>query len=217
MRQERKYNYIYKSTCDVNGKYYIGMHSTDKLDDGYLGSGKRLRFSINYHGKDNHSVEILEYYDTRLELKTRERELVNENLLKEDLCMNLMVGGEGGRGFTSDEQRLNAEKSNAKQKVLRETDPEWVEKRKVIASEGHKNSYEDGRREKYYFYDWTGKSHSEEAKNKMRESSKGIGKGDKNSQYGTCWITNGSESKKVRKIELETYISQGWGKGRKMN
>jgi hypothetical protein len=40
------------------------MHSTDKLEDGYFGSGKRLWFSINYHGKDNHVKEIREYLPT---------------------------------------------------------------------------------------------------------------------------------------------------------
>lgn len=35
--------------------------------------------------------------------------------------------------------------------------------------------------------------------------------GTKNSQYGTMWITNGSQNKKIKKSEL---IPQGWKKGR---
>ncbi len=38
---ERKYHYIYKITRD-DGHYYVGMHSTDNLDDGYFGSGKYI-------------------------------------------------------------------------------------------------------------------------------------------------------------------------------
>jgi hypothetical protein len=63
--ENRKYHYIYKITCNVSNRYYIGMHSTDNLEDGYFGSGKRLWFSINYHGKKNHSKEILEFLESR--------------------------------------------------------------------------------------------------------------------------------------------------------
>lgn len=49
----RKYHYIYKTTCTITSKFYIGMHSTDNLEDGYVGSGKRLWYSINKHGKEN--------------------------------------------------------------------------------------------------------------------------------------------------------------------
>ena len=42
MSKKHKYHYIYKTTCNVTGKYYIGMHSTSNLNDGYIGSGRRL-------------------------------------------------------------------------------------------------------------------------------------------------------------------------------
>jgi hypothetical protein len=94
---QRKFHYIYKITRnDGSGKFYIGMHSTDDLDDGYFGSGQRLWKSINKHGKEKHSKEILEFLPSRKELKDRERELVNEELLGDKCCMNLKLGGDGG-------------------------------------------------------------------------------------------------------------------------
>lgn len=94
---QRKFHYIYKITrTDGSGKFYVGMHSTDNLEDGYFGSGQRLWKSIKKHGKEKHSKEILEFLPSRKELKNRERELVNEELLGDKLCMNLRVGGEGG-------------------------------------------------------------------------------------------------------------------------
>ncbi len=73
----RKHHYIYKITRnDGSGKYYIGMHSTDNLDDGYFGSGQILWHSIKKHGKEIHSIEILEFLTDRESLKKRERELV---------------------------------------------------------------------------------------------------------------------------------------------
>lgn len=213
-RKQKKYHYIYKTTNVINNKYYIGMHSTDNLDDGYIGSGKRLWNSINYHGKENHVCEILEYCDNREELKQREREIVNEQLLTEDLCMNLMVGGQGG--FSSDEHRLRAQKAGVERiKYLLENNDEYKEKISNLRSKEMKERWENPKYSSRMldFIDWSGKKHSEETKQKMSESSKGQGKGKNNSQYGTCWITNEVENKKIKKGDL---IPEGWRLGRKL-
>jgi hypothetical protein len=91
---QRKFHYIYKITrTDGSGKYYIGMHSTDDLEDGYFGSGERLWHSVKRHGKEKHSKDILEFLPTRKELAIRERELVNPETLKDVKCLNLALGG----------------------------------------------------------------------------------------------------------------------------
>jgi hypothetical protein len=38
--------------------------------------------------------------------------------------------------------------------------------------------------------------------------------GVNNSQYGTCWITNGQENKKIKKEELDVWLNKGYYKGR---
>jgi len=38
--------------------YYIGLYSTSNLDDGYMGSGKRIRYSLNKYGIDNPEEKI---------------------------------------------------------------------------------------------------------------------------------------------------------------
>ena len=73
--------------------YYIGMHSTFNLDDGYLGSGKILGHSIEKYGKESHAKEILEYLESRELLTIRERELVNEQIIKDPKSMNIVLGG----------------------------------------------------------------------------------------------------------------------------
>lgn len=40
---EKKYNYTYKITLEGSEKYYVGRHSTDVLDDGYMGSGNWVK------------------------------------------------------------------------------------------------------------------------------------------------------------------------------
>jgi hypothetical protein len=211
-RKENKTHYIYKTMCNVTGKFYVGMHSTSNIDDGYLGSGLRLRLSIRKHGVENHTKEILEFLPTREALIVREKEIVTKELISEDLCMNLKEGGDGG--FTSEQQKLNAAKSNEKQALLRE-DPEWVEMKAKNVSEANKKAYDTGIRQKGEFYNWSGKNHSDETKRLMAESSKGMGTGESNSQYGTCWITKDGLNKKVKKEDLEPYLEEGWVKGRK--
>lgn len=90
------YHYIYQIVCKVTQRYYIGVHSTHRLNDGYFGSGKRLRNSICKHGKDQHLLTILEHLPDRIGLLKREAVLVSHETLKDPLCMNLKVGGEGG-------------------------------------------------------------------------------------------------------------------------
>lgn len=58
----------------------------------------------------------------------------------------------------------------------------------------------------YDTYGMLGKNHSDASRSKMSDSQKGPG----NSQYGSQWITNGVESKKIKKGDS---IPEGWKKG----
>ena len=128
--------------------------------------------------------------------------------------MNIRLGGFGG--FSIDEQKLNAIKSNTKQILLRE-DKDWVKQKSERLSISNKKVYSDGRRERVYFYNWNGKEHNEESKRKIGDKNSISQKGDKNSQFGTCWITKDNENKKIKKEELINYTNDGWVKGRKLN
>jgi len=210
-RKEKKYHFIYKTTNLLSGKYYIGMHSTDDLNDGYMGSGRRLRFSINKHGKENHKVEILEFVSSRAELIAREKDVVNlDELAKED-CMNLMVGGKGG--FISDEQQRHRSKSAsdaAKRKL--ENDPEL---RKKFSDNGSKMMFELHKKGLVKHDTFTGKKHTKKTIELIRQMKKGQGVGSANSQFGTCWITKDNVDKKIAKENLTSYLDNGWVKGRK--
>lgn len=212
-RKEKKYHFIYKTTNILSGRYYIGMHSTDNLDDGYLGSGKRLRYSINKYGKENHKREIIEFCDSRAELKVREVEVVNLNEIAKVDCMNLVVGGQGG--FTVEIQRMGGKATHKAIKKLKETNPEWVEKRRKNISDALKRGYANGKRDLKFNYDWNGVTHTKETKQKISNTKKGTGTGENNSQFGTCWITKDVENKKVKKEDLDQYIKDGWKIGRK--
>jgi len=77
-------HFIYKTT-HTNGKYYIGRHSTDNMDDGYIGSG---RWPSSIKDKSTLTREILEYAESIEEAKELERKYLAEHFGKPN-CMNL--------------------------------------------------------------------------------------------------------------------------------
>jgi hypothetical protein len=208
MRKEKKYHYIYKTTNLINGKFYVGMHSTDNLNDGYLGSGIRLRRSIRRNGIENFNIQFLEFFDNRIDLSNREKELVNEELLKDPMCMNLVFGGSGGyispKGVKKGGKysgKLNAEKLKNNKEYRDEHNKRFVNMVKKLQLEG-----------KLTPPNWLGKKHKEESKQKIGLSNSLKQKGENNSQFGTCWITNGIENKKIKKTDK---LPNDWSYGRK--
>jgi hypothetical protein len=82
------------------------------LDDSYLGSGKRLSRSVKKHGRENHKREIIESFNDRLSLIAREKEIITSELIKNPLCMNLILGGAAlHRPATSEETRAKLSKA----------------------------------------------------------------------------------------------------------
>jgi hypothetical protein len=209
--EKRKYHYIYKILCNVTNRYYIGMHSTDNLDDEYFGSGKRLWFSIQYHGKENHTKEIIEFLPSRKLLKEREEQIVNKKILDDDLCMNLKIGGEGG--FINDTHKENFFKGQRKYLDGLRFDNEKFKNHCLTFENIKKASRLNGKliTNIQNNYNWLGKKHTEETKHKMRKS-KNVG--ESNSQYGTCWITKDCVNKKIKKEDLNSFINDEWVKGR---
>lgn len=109
-RKKHNVHYIYKTTCIVTEKYYIGIHSTNNIYDGYLGSGKRLRYSIRKYGKENHIKEILEFFTSREETEKRECVLINENINNSN-CLNLTNGGTGFKKKHTQKTKIKISKS----------------------------------------------------------------------------------------------------------
>ena len=79
---EYKYHIIYKTTNLINGKIYVGMHSTDNLNDGYLGSGWILKQVIKKYGKENFKREVLLVLSNRKEAIEVEALLVELAIVK---------------------------------------------------------------------------------------------------------------------------------------
>ena len=210
-RKKSNIHYLYKTICLITGRYYIGIHSTNNLEDDYMGSGKRLRRSVRKYGVENHKKEILEFFENRELLVEREKKIITPEILRDKNCMNIQPGG--GGGFSTEQQKINSHKSQLKQKYLKENDTEWVKKKSKKISDSLQLQYKNGERGKKYFFDWSGKTHSDNTKRKIGEINRLKQKGENNSQFGSCWITNGIENKKIKK---DSNIPQGWYVGRKI-
>lgn len=94
---QRKYHIVYKTINLINGKIYVGSHSTDDIEDGYFGSGDLIKRAINKYGKQNFK-RIVEYiFDNPNDMFLKEKEIVTEEFLKRTDVYNIVPGGCGGR------------------------------------------------------------------------------------------------------------------------
>ena len=94
---------VYKITNTINGKYYIGKHQTNNLNDGYMGSGKILKHAIKKYGIENFIKEILFVFDNEQEMNDKEKELV---VVSEE-TYNLINGGIGGFNWLNNQYQSN--------------------------------------------------------------------------------------------------------------
>ena len=90
---------IYKITNLLNGKMYIGQHTTSNIDDGYMGSGKIILRALKKYGKENFRKEWLMFCEDEEELNYMERVYVDQTWVDRSDTYNLNLGGIGGIKF----------------------------------------------------------------------------------------------------------------------
>ena len=198
---------VYKITNNINEKIYIGKHQTKDLNDNYMGSGKHLKYAIEKYRIENFKKEILFQFDNEADMNAKEAELVTEEFCLREDTYNLCPGGHGGWGYvnTSGLRTIgHTEETNVKRSTtLKGKKPS----ENVIF--GIKRAHSEG---KYKYDNMAGKNITEQHKEKISIANTKM-TGNKNSQFGTIWITNGQENKKIRQ---ETEIPEDWYRGRKI-
>lgn len=98
-KQIYKFYYTYKITNLINGKYYLGIHVTNNLEDGYLGSGIAITKAIKKYGKENFKKEILQYFTCYKDLADAEYKLISDEVVNDINSYNMTRGGIGGPSF----------------------------------------------------------------------------------------------------------------------
>ena len=119
----KKFNYIYLITNTLNNKIYVGKHSTDNLDDGYMGSGKLIKKAIQKYGIKNFTKEYLAFCDTEEKLNWFEKFYIKKYKARE-VGYNLTDGGDGHLGFIMTEEtrtKISNTKSGTKVPKLSES------------------------------------------------------------------------------------------------
>lgn len=74
-----KFYTVYKTTHVPSGRFYIGRHVTDKLNDGYYGSGKIIKDYLKTHALAEFDREILFHAFDIESMKKVEAELITEH------------------------------------------------------------------------------------------------------------------------------------------
>ena len=199
-----KHYLVYQITNLINQKIYIGIHETYDLDDEYMGSSVYLKRSIEKHGVENFKKEILFEFNNPKEMIAKERELVNDEFVNRLDTYNLNLGG--GSVYYINKNGKNGNPIAVA--VLKELfkDEEFRKNRSNKISEGLRRIN----------FKPNILIHTSETKRKIGEKSKIHQRGEGNSQFGTCWIHNDSENKKIKKELIDQFLSEGWIKGRKI-
>ena len=165
-----------------------------------MGSGNLVLAAQKKYGVENFKKEILAIFDTEDQMFDKEIFLIS----KLDPHYNIHPGGKGGFNLTP----LQEEKRKFLCRQSIDSISEENKKklyRKAINTKKERNLTSD------YF---RGKRHTDSTKQKMRNThkEKQNHKKEKNSQYGTMWITDGVFSKKIKRGEA---IPEGFVSGRK--
>ena len=201
-----EYYYTYQVLFN-NGDYYLGQHKTSNLDDGYTGSGRKLK-----ERTDPFEFVILDYYNSQEELNEAEKTLIGDLWFTDPKCLNMTTGGHGGWdgvNATVDKSYMLTEEYREKirqSSVRLHAEGKLYKLTKEDSEKGVKRMLKLYPKSPFY-----GKSHNEETKKKIGLKSAKHQKGKGNSMYGKMWITNEQESTRINKGES---IPEGWTKGR---
>lgn len=178
------YHYFYKITNLINGKFYYGVHNTNNLEDGYMGSGKLILEAYKKYGIENFNKEILKYFDTMDEAFQYEHKIVNEEMINNPDCYNIQIGGH----YFCTENKVPVKDINGNKF--------WVSKEEYLFN----NDLEAI---------WKGKHHKEESKQKVRNKMT-----PKDSSNPRIWINKDGIVKYLLKKYLDEYLQNGWSLGR---
>jgi len=164
---------VYITTNHINGKQYVGSHSTENLEDSYLGSGVLIKKAIKKYGRQNFSKEIIKICNNREEAVLLEEVYIKEHDTLNPVGYNLSPYGNAA--FPGHKNPMYGKipwnkgipmTENHRQKTINGLKGN---KNHLNYSHSDESKWKIGKASEGNQY-WVGKSHSEESRKKMRES-----------------------------------------------
>ncbi len=212
------FHYLYCIKNIVDGKVYVGKHSTENLDDGYMGSGVAINEAIKNEGLENFRRHILKFFETSQDAFAFEQMLVDVEFINDESTYNIALGGGNGWDTINIDEEFRKEKNHRAAIAMNKVNwanEEFRKRQSSRASNLLKRLFLEGKVKRC---DWTGRRHREETKRAIGVANSISQKGEKNSQFGTVWLHHLGQkvSKRVPREELESWINAGWICGRKM-
>ncbi len=159
----KKFHFIYKTICIPTELIYIGAHSTNKINDGYLGSGPFFKSIIRQYKCFNFKREILEFCDyNEMSIKEKFWQKVCDST-NPSIGYNIRVSGAGiaprESKFGSDNPFFNHQHTEETKTYL-----SIIRIGRKASEETKQKMSETKLGEKNHFY---GKQHSLEARREM--------------------------------------------------
>jgi group I intron endonuclease len=218
--------YLYEIRNNLDNKIYVGVHKTEDMNDGYMGSGKVIQRAIKKYGIKNFTKTILEVFNTPEEMYNREKEVVNEEFLLREDVYNLRRGGFGGFDYINNSgiAKFKGKKHTTETKThLREISlgRESSQETKQKISDNNWSKKDPESQKQHASMISKKRERSEEEKKKIASS---VSKKHKEGMYNYThlignsynknkkWIHKGDEQKMINQ---DLPLPEGWVEGRK--
>lgn len=227
---------IYQTRNLVNGKIYVGAHVTlDPMDD-YLGSGRLLQRAIRKYGRESFRKTIIEEFTSFEAMMAKEIEIVDAAFVRRNDTYNATVGGKGTWGRSGE---TFASLGPKRTEWLWKNDKLWRERQTVRLRKTHfghgqpnpaqgKGWFNRGGQNRLFALEdscmliadgWArGRLIPEHVSAALQAKRGTVPSGKGNPMFGRIWVTNKNlrQSRAISPDQLNTYLNDGWEKGRRM-
>lgn len=216
----KKYHYLYELRLKSDPRYYYrGKHSTENLNDGYLGSGSEVKHLVREQGSDCFTKTIFKFCSSLQEVLQEEEKYVGDLWTEDPFCLNLTPGG----AFSGKLDMTGVPKSFETRKKLRDSHlglkrSKETRQRISESKKGRKLNISPEIQER--LSKLRSRPRPESVRIAVSKAQKGRPKTAEHVQkmkeckVGRIWINNGTISKMLTPEKAKEFLELGWQRGR---